>query len=349
MVVAAPVSKKAIRWTGLAYGSGINVTAACGKVILITEGRSQAILEVKVAVITRGAAGIGKTTAILFSQQGCKVVIADIQDDLGHSVWNEIGPETSLFVHCDVTKADDVKNAVDKAVSRFGKLDIMFKNAGIIDPSKVRTTDNEIADFERVLAVNVTGVFLGKKHAARVILPGKQCSIINNGSISSVMGGLVSHAYVASKHTVVGLTKIAAAELGRLGIRVNCISASATASPLARNIFESDDDEIERRFTGMNSLKGVTLIAQDTAVAAIYFGSDESRCVSGHNFVIDGGFTVANTSFSIFNQLEKIKLTQGSCCLSGDPLSKNNIKPWKNSLVYNVAKVLILLPLNMYF
>ncbi|XP_042494236.1 secoisolariciresinol dehydrogenase-like, partial [Macadamia integrifolia] len=258
-------------------------------------------LEGKVAVITGGAAGIGRTTAKLFSQQGCKVVIADIQDGLGHSICNEIGPEMSSFVHCDVTKEDDMKNAVDEAVTRFGKLDIMFNNAGISDPAKVRITENEITDFERVLAVNVAGVFLGTKHAARVMLPGKQCSIINNGSVSSIIGGLVSHGYVASKHAVVGLPKNAAAELGRFGIKVNCISAFAAASPLTRNFFKYDNGEIERRVSELFSVKGVTLTIQDIAGAAVYFGSDESRYVSGHNFVIDGGFTIANSSFGLFN------------------------------------------------
>ncbi|KAJ4953035.1 hypothetical protein NE237_029867 [Protea cynaroides] len=259
-------------------------------------------LEGKVAVITGGAAGIGRTTAKLFTQQGCKVVIADIQDDLGHSLCNEIGPQMALFVHCDVTKEDDVKNAVDMAVSRFGKLDIMFNNAGIIDPPKVKIMENETSDFERVLGVNVTGVFLGTKHAARVMLPAKQGSIINNGSVSSIVGGIASHAYVASKHAVVGLTKNAAAELGQFGIRVNCVSAFAIASPLVRKLVTKyDDDEIEKRVGALASLKGPTLTAQDIAEAAVYFGSDESRCVSGHNFVIDGGFTVANTSFGMFS------------------------------------------------
>ncbi|XP_042479620.1 secoisolariciresinol dehydrogenase-like [Macadamia integrifolia] len=260
-------------------------------------------LEGKVAVITGGAAGIGKTTAKLFSQQGCRVIIADIQDELGHSVCHEIGPEMSSFVHCDVTKEDDMKNAVDEAVSRFGKLDIMFNNAGTIDPPKIKIWENEKSDFERVLGVNVTGVFLGTKHAARVMLPANQGSIINNGSVSSIMGGIASHAYVASKHAVVGLTKNAAAELGQLGIRVNCVSAFAIASPFVRNVLKKyDDDVIEKKVNGLASLKGITLAEQDIAEAAVYFGSDESKCVSGHNFVIDGAFTVANTSFGIFDQ-----------------------------------------------
>ncbi|XP_042490577.1 secoisolariciresinol dehydrogenase-like [Macadamia integrifolia] len=258
----------------------------------------------KVAVITGGAAGIGKTTAKLFSQQGCRVLIADIQDELGHSVCHEIGPEMSSFIHCDVTKEDDVKKVVDEAITRFGKLDIMFNNAGAIDPPKIKIMDNEKSDFDNVLSVNVTGVFLGTKHAARVMLPLKQGSIINNGSVSSIMGGIASHAYVASEHAVVGLTKNAAAELGRSGIRVNCVSAFTIGSPFFRNLVkEYDDDEIEKRVEKMSSLKGVTLTAQDIAEAVLYFGSDESRCVSGHNFVIDKGFTVTNTNFGMFNQL----------------------------------------------
>ncbi|XP_042479717.1 short-chain dehydrogenase reductase 2a-like [Macadamia integrifolia] len=117
------------------------------------------------------------------------------------------------------------------------------------------------------------------------------------------MGGIASHAYVASKHAVVGLTKNVAAELGQNGIRVNCVSAFAIASPFVRNVLKKyNDDVIEKKVNGLASLKGVTLAEQDIAEAAVYFGSDESKCVSGHNFVIDGGFTVANTSFGIFDQ-----------------------------------------------
>ncbi|XXG73448.1 hypothetical protein AAC387_Pa07g2362 [Persea americana] len=259
-------------------------------------------LEGKVALITGGAKGIGEVTARVFHQHGAEVVIADIEDDLGHLVCKDIGKNAASYVHCDVSKEVDVKNAVDATVAKFGKLDIMFNNAGIVDPWKSNITNNEEADFEKVLGVNVRGVFLGTKHAARVMVPVKQGSIINNGSISSVIGGVASHAYVASKHAVLGLTKNAAAELGQYGIRVNCISSLALASSLTTNFISKDDNEIDSWAQSLANLKGVVLTAEDLALAALYFGSDESGYVSGHNFVLDGGFSIVNSSFGLFKQ-----------------------------------------------
>ncbi|KAK3037867.1 hypothetical protein RJ639_031227 [Escallonia herrerae] len=124
-------------------------------------------LEGNVALITGKATGIGACTAKIFAQNGAKVIIADVQDDLGQSVTESLGPSNCTYVHCDVTNEDHIKNAVDKTVSTFGKLDIVLNNAGISDPHKPRILDNEKDDFERVLGINVTGVFLGTKHEAR--------------------------------------------------------------------------------------------------------------------------------------------------------------------------------------
>ncbi|KAI4300595.1 hypothetical protein L6164_033953 [Bauhinia variegata] len=258
-------------------------------------------LEGKVALITGGASGIGERTAQVFAQHGARVVIADIQDELGQDVARSIGPSICLYVHCDVTDEAQVKNAVDTAVRTFGKLDIMFNNAGIVDPNKTRIIDNEKADFERVLSVNVTGVFLGMKHAAQAMIPARSGSIISTASVSSSVGGAGTHAYCAAKHAVVGLTKNAAVELGQFGIRVNCLSPYTVATPLAVNFVESNDiEELENTSNSLANLKGVTLKTDDVANAALYFGSDESKYVSGHNLLIDGGFSIVNPSFHMF-------------------------------------------------
>ncbi|KAJ8476490.1 hypothetical protein OPV22_020217 [Ensete ventricosum] len=277
--------------------------ANCGAVAA-TLGRR---LEGKVAVITGGAAGAGEATARLFVHHGAKVVIADIRDELGRSVAASIGTDdVIIYVHCDVAKEEDVRSAVDLAIAKYGGLDVMFNNAAIIGHNRPRITDVETADFDRVLGVNVTGVFNGIKHAARVMVaaagrrPGG--SIINNGSVGAVIGGVAPHSYVASKHAVVGLTKSAAAELGQHGIRVNCISPFAYATTLACEFIHMDAERLEEFIGGVGNLKGQVLRAKDVAHAAVYLGSDESGYVSGHNFVIDGGFTTANTAFGLFKQ-----------------------------------------------
>ncbi|KAK9153597.1 hypothetical protein Sjap_001077 [Stephania japonica] len=257
-------------------------------------------LEGKVALITGGSSGIGAKTAKLFGQHGAKVVIADIQDDLGHAVCDQIGTKLATYVHCNVTNEDHVRAAVDAAVANYGKLDIMFNNAGIADAPKARIVDNEKCDFERVLSVNVTGVFLGTKHAARVMIPTRTGSIISTASVSSNVGGAASHAYTCAKHAVAGLTKNAAVELGQFRIRVNCLSPFALATPLATGFVKLDDAQLEEHVCNVANLKGVVLKAEDVARAALYLGSDDSRYVSGQNLFIDGGFTVVNPTLGMF-------------------------------------------------
>lgn len=252
------------------------------------------------ALITGGASGIGECTAKVFAHHGAKVVIADIQDDLGHAIIEALGPSNSLYVHCDVTDESHIKNAVEKAVATYGKLDIMFNNAGIADENKARIIDNEKSDFERVLSVNVTGVFLGIKHASQAMIPARTGSIISTASISSYVGGAASHAYACSKHAVLGLTKNAAVELGQFGIRVNCLSPYALATPLARKFVGLDDEGFENVMNSLANLKGVTLKAEDVANAALYLASSESKYVSGHNLLIDGGFSILNSAFQMF-------------------------------------------------
>ncbi|XP_054819363.1 borneol dehydrogenase, mitochondrial-like [Prosopis cineraria] len=252
-------------------------------------------LEGKVALITGAARGLGECTARLFTQHGAKVVIADILDDLGHSVSQTIPGST--YVHCDVTNEKDVENAVDTAVSKYGKLDIMFNNAGLGDYNKDNILDNDLADFQKVVNVNLIGVFLGTKHAARVMIPARSGNIINTASVCSIAGGLSSHAYTSSKHGVLGLTKNTAVELGRYGIRVNCVSPYVVATPMAKEFFRLDDEGVHNIYS---PLKGAAIEPQDFAEAALFLASNESKFVNGHNLVADGGYTITNYGFTIF-------------------------------------------------
>ena len=256
-------------------------------------------LEGKVAIVTGGASGIGESTARLFSKHGAKVIIGDIQDELGHSVCNELDPQTTTYVHCDVSDEKDVENLVNTTVSKYGKLDIMYNNAGTVDTPKPNILDIHKADFEKVVSVNLVGAFLGIKHAARVMIPARKGSIISTASVCSIIGGVATHGYTSSKHGILGLTRNTAVELGQHGIRVNCVSPYLVATPLAKDFFKLDDDGGYRVYS---NLKEATLKPEDIAQAALYLGSDDSKYVSGHNLVVDGGFTVVNPGLCMFPQ-----------------------------------------------
>ncbi|KAF3947698.1 hypothetical protein CMV_026200 [Castanea mollissima] len=256
-------------------------------------------LEGKVALIAGSASGIGASIARLFSKHGAKVVIADMQDELGQSICKELNPQSTTFVHCDVTKETDVENAVNHAVSMYGKLDIMYNNAGIAGEAKFNILENTQADFEQVVKVNLVGVFLGIKHAARVMIPNRKGSIITTASAASIVVGGAPHAYASSKHAVHGLTKNTAVELGHFGIRVNCVSPYIVATPLAMKFFKMDDDEASHVYS---NLKGEVLKPEDVAEAALFLASDDSKYVSGHNLLIDGGFSIHNAGFCMFPQ-----------------------------------------------
>ncbi|KAF7147124.1 hypothetical protein RHSIM_Rhsim03G0068900 [Rhododendron simsii] len=255
-------------------------------------------LEGKVAVITGGASGIGETSARLFVQHGAKVVIADIQDDLGYSLCESIGNKEEIsYVRCDVSRDSDIQNVVETTVDKYGKLDIMFSNAGITgstDPT-ILSTDQE--NIKKVFEVNVYGAFSCAKHAARVMIPAKNGSIIFTSSVASATYGDVPHAYSASKHAVVGLAKNLCVELGKYGVRVNCISPFGTATPMMRKTMGmTEDREVEEFVCKIANLKEAVMEAEDTAQAALYLGSDESKYVSGMNLVIDGGYSITNVA-----------------------------------------------------
>lgn len=256
-------------------------------------------LEGKVALITGGASGIGEATVRLFSKHGAQVVIADIQDEMGHSICKDLNNSSASFVHCDTTKETDVENAVNTTVSKYGKLDIMFNNAGISGVNKTNILENKLSEFEEVIKVNLIGVFLGTKHASRVMIPARRGSIINTASVGGSIGGAAPHAYTSSKHAVLGLMRNTAVELGPYGIRVNCVSPYLVATPLAKKFLKIDDEGILAVYS---NLKGVNLVPEDVAEAALYLGSDESKYVSGHNLIVDGGFTAGNSGFCIFGQ-----------------------------------------------
>jgi NAD(P)-dependent dehydrogenase (short-subunit alcohol dehydrogenase family) len=253
-------------------------------------------LENKTALITGGASGIGAAATQRFIEEGCRVMICDIQADAGAAFASSLGDSASFMV-CDVTKEDQVAAAMDAAVEQFGKLDIVFHSAGIVGSvGPIATTPS--AEWLFTIDVLLNGTFYTLKHAARVMLPNKSGSILSMASTAGVQGGLGPHAYAAAKHAVVGLTKNVATELCHSGIRVNAIAAASMATPMVASVLTGDPTNIEgakAKLAEASPLVGRPGLASDVANAALWLASDESGYTTGHTLTTDAGMTIGAT------------------------------------------------------
>ena len=256
---------------------------------------TQQRLQGKVAVITGAASGIGAATARRFIDEGCALVLGDIQSELGHDLAQELG-DRAIFESCNVTLEEDIKKLVGRAVSAFGQLDIMFNNAGIVGAKG--PIDQTPADEWRITTdILINGVFYGVKHAAAVMKQQRSGSIINMSSVAGVMGGLAPHAYTTAKHAVIGLTTSASAELCRHNVRVNAIAPFSMATPMVADAHLQDHhatDEVAKTLAANSPLPGRAGTALDVANAALWLGSDESGYTSGLTLTTDAGVTTGS-------------------------------------------------------
>jgi NAD(P)-dependent dehydrogenase (short-subunit alcohol dehydrogenase family) len=235
----------------------------------------------KVAVVTGGAGGIGRATASRLVAEGAKVVIADIDADGGRATAREIG-EAVAFCQTDVSDAEQVQQAVDLAVDRFGGLDIMFNNAGIGSPLK-RFLPDDLEDFSRIMSVNLFGVLAGSQRAARYMKDHGGGSIINNASIAAVNAGTGMISYRSSKAAVAHATKCMAIDLAPYGIRVNCL----TPAHIRTAITTYDMAPVLRYMQPLER----EAQPDDVANAVVFLASDRAAQITGIVLPIDGGTT----------------------------------------------------------
>jgi NAD(P)-dependent dehydrogenase (short-subunit alcohol dehydrogenase family) len=253
------------------------------------------ILDGKVALVTGGASGIGRATAVAMAREGARVAVADRAEETAAetvALINAAGGQ-AIAIGGDVTKEADVAATIARTVSAFGRIDCAFNNAGIatraVGPAGQRTHELSQASFDAMLAVNLTGVFLCLKHeVAQMLTQGGGGAIVNTASIAGLIGLPTSAHYVAAKHGVVGLTKTAAMEYAQDGIRVNCVNPGYVKTPMTKETMETRFDEIMAKVP-MRRLG----IPEEIAEAVVWMCSDKASFMTGASHVIDGGYCAA--------------------------------------------------------
>lgn len=248
-------------------------------------------LDGKTALITGASRGTGEVTARLFAREGARVVLADVLDEPGEAVAKDIG-EAAFYQHLDVTSEEDWARAVEACVERFGSLDILVNNAAVLLMAGIHETS--LADFERVVRVNQTGTFLGIRAAIEPMRAAGGGSIVNLSSIDgrSAKNGIV--AYSSSKWAVRGMTRVAALELGRYGIRVNAVCPEAGSSDMiAPYLPEGLDPEqalaYQQPVLAYQKQRSNRERVADVAHVVLFLASDEAASCTGADFPVDGG------------------------------------------------------------
>jgi len=245
------------------------------------------MLKGKVAIVTGGASGIGRATAALFAREGANVVVADYEPTGGQDTVKMIKGEggEAFFVETDVSRPEDVERMVKETVKTYGRLDILFNNAGVGETAKA--TEASLEHWERVLAINLRGVFLGCKYAIPRMIRNGGGSIINNASILAEVGFSEATAYAASKHGIVGLTQTIAIDYAAQGIRANTVCPGFIRTPM---VMKGLDEETRGYIAGLHPL-GRMGEPEEVAEAVLFLASDRSSFVTGTCLFVDGGYT----------------------------------------------------------
>lgn len=248
------------------------------------------LLKDKVAIITGGGSGFGRATSLLFAQEGAKVVVVDYVRENGEKTVTDIKANNgeALFVPADVSKEEDVKRFTEEAVRAFGKLDIIFNNAGTYLPGNAE--EQTLADWDKIINVNLKGVFLGCKYAIPHLKKNGGGAIINTASAAALIGFPEAIAYAASKGGVMALTKAVALDYAKSNIRANCICPGTSETALTKDVLENEG--LRRMFLAPIPL-GRFGQPLDVANAALFFASDLSSYITGAVLPVDGGWTMA--------------------------------------------------------
>jgi len=253
-------------------------------------------LKNKVALITGAGSGIGREAALLFAKEGASVVAVDMNDAAGKETVAAIERDggTATFAHADVSRAADTEAMVAAATKTYGRLNVLFNNAGIFPANDGSVLETDEKTWDLVLSVNLKGVFLGCKYGIPAMLESGGGSIVNTASFVALMGSATPQiAYTASKGGVLALTREIAVEFARKGIRVNAICPGPVDTPLLQELF-SDPARKARRLVHIPM--GRLAQAKEVAQAALFLASDDSSYVNGTAFTVDGAITAAYTT-----------------------------------------------------
>jgi NAD(P)-dependent dehydrogenase (short-subunit alcohol dehydrogenase family) len=247
----------------------------------------------KVALVTGGGGGIGRATALGFAERGAKVVVVDLDATAGEASAELVRQRggDARFVRADVTRSADVQAYVKAALDAYGAIDCFFNNAGI-EGRAAPTQEYDEAIFDQVIAVNLKGVFLGMRHVLPVMLKQGRGAIVNTASVAGLFGGPGMAAYVASKHGVLGLTKVASSDVARLGIRVNAVCPGPVETRMMRSLEAQRNPANPQAVHDMNAANTPTgryVLPEEVANVVLYLCSEFAGDITGTHVVIDGG------------------------------------------------------------